>query len=105
MIVKKIIFLCTVTLLFAHCSQTTVKETTKGTHDSATVTSEPPKTEIPSRADLQKKITDLEKELYTSQELDESKAKKMISLYELYYQNYFKDYGCADYLFKAGELA
>jgi len=63
------------------------------------------KTEIPDRNDLLKQIATLEKELYASQELNADKAKKMISLYESYYQNYHKYPEAPDYLFKAGELA
>jgi len=62
------------------------------------------KTSIPAREDLLKQIAALEKELYASQELNADKAKKMIALYESYYQNYHKYPETPDYLFKAGEL-
>jgi len=103
---QKILVLFFLSLLFTSCNPTSEKVTTKPDGDSITKVPEPiAKTEVPAKEDLLKKIIELEKELYTAQELNEDKAKKMISLYESYYQNYFKDYRCADYLFKAGELA
>jgi tetratricopeptide (TPR) repeat protein len=60
--------------------------------------------DAPAREELLKQIEDLEKELYASETLNEEKAKKMISLYELYYQNYHKYPETPDFLFKAGEI-
>lgn len=102
---QKIIILCFVVLLVGGCNQN--KETTavKSIADTIAKPAEPiVNPEVPAQKDLAKQITDFEKELYASQELNEDKAKKMVSLYELYHQNYFKDQTCADYLFKAGEL-
>ena len=99
------VILCAVVLLLLSCNQNGNNTDSKQASDSTAKVPEPiAKVEIPSKADLTKQITELEKELYAAQELNADKAKKMISLYELYYQNYFKDYACADYLFKAGEL-
>ncbi len=103
---QKIIILYFVVLLFTDCNQNNGKENIKQDGDSIAKTAEPiAKIEAPPEGDLQKQITDLEKELYAAQELNEDKAKKMVALYETYYQNYFKNYRCADYLFKAGELS
>ena len=100
------VILCSAVLLLLSCNQNNGNADVKQQVDSVAKVPEPiAKVEVPSKVDLTKQITDLEKELYASQELNEEKAKKMISLYEMYYQNYFKDYACADYLFKAGELA
>lgn len=65
----------------------------------------PPGTEIPSQVDLQKQIKEMEKELFASEVLDVTKAKKMIRLYDTYHKNYPKDWECPDYLFKAGEIS
>lgn len=93
-------------ILLTNCQQNPGNENTKVANDSLTKVTEPiAKVEVLPKAELSKKIEELEKELYAAQELNEDKAKKMISLYETYYQNYFKDQVCADYLFKAGELA
>lgn len=91
-------------ILLASCNQDT-RESRAESKDSVKKAVEPiAKAEVPTKIELAQKISDLEKELYAAQELDPAKAKKMVSLYELYYQNYFKDLGCADYLFKAGEI-
>jgi tetratricopeptide (TPR) repeat protein len=58
----------------------------------------------PEREDLLKQIGALEKELYASETLNEEKAKKIVSLYETYYQNYHKYPETPDFLFKAGEI-
>jgi hypothetical protein len=103
---QKVIALCFVGLLLTGCDPNSRKERAKQITDSVSPVIEPiTKVEIPSKVDLAKQINELEKELYAAQELNEDKAKKMVSLYETYYQNYFKDYACADYLFKAGELS
>jgi len=59
---------------------------------------------VPKKEDLLKQITDLEKELFASEQLNEDKAKKMVSLYELFYQNYHLSSETPDFLFKAGEI-
>jgi len=59
----------------------------------------------PTREELLKQIADLEKELFSAEQLNLDKAKKMISLYEQFYQNYHKYPEAADFLFKAGEIA
>lgn len=103
---KKIFAISFCVCLFVGCNQNKEKENTKKVDSSVVNVPEPiAKTEIPSKESLFKEIPALEKELYDSQELNTDKAKKMISLYESFYQNYFDDYACADYLFKAGELA
>ena len=65
----------------------------------------PPKVEVPSQEELQNQIKEMEKELFASQTLDVNKAKKMIRLYDTYHKNYYKDFVCPDYLFKAGEIS
>jgi len=59
---------------------------------------------VPKKEDLLKQIADLEKELFTTEQLNEEKAKKMVSLYELFYQNYHLSPETPDFLFKAGEI-
>lgn len=59
---------------------------------------------VPERDSLLKQIAALEKELYASEQLNEAKAKKMVSLYEVFYQNYHKYPEAPDFLFKAGEI-
>lgn len=59
---------------------------------------------VPKKEDLLKQIADLEKELFTAEQLNEDKAKKMVSLYELFYQNYHLSSETPDFLFKAGEI-
>ena len=63
------------------------------------------KTEVPSQTELQDQIKAMEKELYASEVLDVNKAKQMIRLYDTYHKNYYKDFVCPDYLFKAGEIS
>ena len=65
----------------------------------------PVKTEIPSKVELQDQIKAMEKILYTSEQLDVNKAREMIRLYDTYHKNYYKDFVCPDYLFKAGEIS
>jgi tetratricopeptide (TPR) repeat protein len=65
----------------------------------------PPTVEVPSQEELQNQIKEMEKELFASQTLDVNKAKKMIRLYDTYHKNYYKDFVCPDYLFKAGEIS
>lgn len=60
---------------------------------------------VPPREQMLEDIAAHEKELYASKELDPEKAKKMISLYETFCQQYYNYPECADFLFKAGELA
>jgi tetratricopeptide (TPR) repeat protein len=106
MIVRTISLLCFSVFLFTNCGQTVVKENTKALDSTEVKVPEPlAKVEIPTKESLLKEIPALEKELYASSELDIEKAKKMISLYESFYNYYFKDYACADYLFKAGEIS
>ncbi|MGZ3863364.1 MAG: tetratricopeptide repeat protein [Bacteroidia bacterium] len=102
---RKVLAFCFCAAL-ASCNQNATKETAAKTDTSTVKVPEPlPKAEVPPREVILKDIENLEKELYASQELNEEKAKKMISLYETYYNYYYKDLGCADYLFKAGEIA
>ncbi len=63
-----------------------------------------PQAAVPSQEELQDQIKEMEKELFASQTLDVNKAKKMIRLYDTYHKNYYKDFVCPDYLFKAGEI-
>jgi TolA-binding protein len=65
----------------------------------------PAKTEVPPAAEIQEQIKAMEKELYASETLDINKAKQMIRLYDTYHKNYYKDFVCPDYLFKAGEIS
>ena len=96
-------FLSVSVILLLGCNQNADKESVK---PASTNVPEPlAKVVVLPKEELLKKIGELEKELYSAEELNETKAKKMISLYEMYYQNYFKDPVCADYLFKAGEIA
>ncbi|MGZ3866165.1 MAG: tetratricopeptide repeat protein [Bacteroidia bacterium] len=102
---RKVIILCFCVALVS-CEQNATKEVSTKTDTSSAKAPEPlPKAEVPPREVILKDIETLEKELYAAQELNEEKAKKMISLYETYYNYYYKDLGCADYLFKAGEIA
>src|SRR6185312_6617556 len=64
-----------------------------------------PKTEVPSKVELQSQIKEMEKVLYASEVLDVNKAKQMIRLYDTYHKNYYLDNICPDYLFKAGEIS
>lgn len=57
-----------------------------------------------TRDELLKQITAGEKELFASEQLDVEKGKKMVSLYESYYQHYHKYPETPDFLFKAGEI-
>jgi TolA-binding protein len=65
----------------------------------------PPKTEVPSKVELQDQIKAMEKVLFASEQLDKNKAREMIRLYDTYHKNYYLDYVCPDYLFKAGEIS
>ncbi len=65
----------------------------------------PEKTVVLPQAELQEQVTEMEKELYSSEVLDVNKAKQMIRLYDTYHKNYYKDFICPDYLFKAGEIS
>ncbi|HWY38309.1 MAG TPA: hypothetical protein VNY73_07100 [Bacteroidia bacterium] len=103
---KKPALLFFTALLLAACNQGNKKTIADGADSAVVKVPEPlAKKEVPSKIELLGKIAESERELFVSQELNEDKAKKMIALYEMYYQNYFKDYGCADFLFKAGELS
>ena len=59
---------------------------------------------VPSREDLQKQISDQEKSIDPNKEIDLNKARQMIRLYDTYHKNYYLDFVCPDYLFKAGEI-
>lgn len=72
--------------------------------DSAQKAVAPSFPKAPSRDSLLSQIHELEKELFSSEQLDTAKAGKMVGLYQLYYQNYHRDLETADFLFKAGEL-
>ncbi len=103
---QKILALCFVVLSFSNCNQNTETEKTKQVIDTVVKPAEPiAKIDVPIREVLLKQITDLEKELYTATELNADKAKKIISLYESFYQNYHTYPECPEYLFKAAELA
>ena len=58
----------------------------------------------PPRDTLLKQIADLEKELYASEVLNETKANKIVALYQSYYQHYHRYAETPDFLFKAGEI-
>lgn len=76
------------------------------TKDSAEkILEEKTRAAAPKREDLLKQIESLEKELFASSDtLDPIKANKMVSLYEVFYQNYHKYPEAPDFLFKAGEI-
>ncbi|HXB42021.1 MAG TPA: hypothetical protein VNZ49_15875 [Bacteroidia bacterium] len=102
---KKVFFSVSV-LFFASCNQKPDSKESIVTKDSTIaqpVEHIVPK-EVPGREDLLKQIEAMEKELYATEELNQDKAKKMVSLYELYYQNYHKYPETPDFLFKAGEI-
>lgn len=93
-------------LFFVSCNQSPEPKEVVVTKDSATAPVEHiVQKEVPGREDLLKQIATMEKELFASETLNEAKAKKMISLYEQYYQNYHKYPETPDFLFKAGEIA
>ena len=102
----KKIFLPLSILLFVSCNQNNEPKPVVLTKDSAVKLVEAVALkDVPKREDLLKQIADLEKELYSTEQLNLEKAKKMISLYERFYQNYHKFPEAADFLFKAGEIA
>ena len=96
-------------LSFCHQNGQEKKQTTQQVKDTskAKLTELPPpvETEVPSRVDLQNQIKAMEKELFASEQLDVNKARAMIRLYDTYHKNYYKDFVCPDYLFKAGEIS
>lgn len=76
---------------------------------TATDTVEKPKekpveADIPEKEKLLAQITDMEKELFSAEKLDVEKAKKMVSLYDQYYQHYHLASETPDFLYKAGEI-
>jgi TolA-binding protein len=92
-------------LLALGACNTGAEKTTETKKDTA-VASEPiTQKTVPPRKQMLEEIGALEKELYASKELDPEKAKKMISLYETFSQQYYNYPEVADFLFKAGELA
>lgn len=100
---KKIVISAAVLLLIS-CSQNNNPNQKAVNTDSLEMVKRNAERKIPAREDLLKQIEALEKELYTSEQLDVAKAGKMVSLYELYYQNYHKYPEAPDFLFKAGEI-
>lgn len=105
-----ILSLIAIILVLFSCNQNEkeANKTTNQTTDSVKSTELPPppeKTVVPAREELQEQIKAMEKILYASKELDVNKAKQMIRLYDLYHKNYYLDFVCPDYLFKAGEIS
>jgi len=103
---NKLLFLLPV-LIFASCGQPEEPKVTLITKDSVEKLNEArnlKNANAPARDTLLAQIASLEKELYASEILDEAKAKKMVSLYELYYQHYHRYPETPDFLFKAGEI-
>ena len=105
------LFLIVASLIIVSCSETkekTAEEAQITEVENAKKTElppPPPKVEVPSQEEMQNQIKEMEKELFASQTLDVNKAKKMIRLYDTYHKNYYKDFVCPDYLFKAGEIS
>lgn len=103
----KKIFVFATLILLASCSQPEEHKVTLVNKDSMEKINEARNLQAqsaPAREDLLKQIASLEKELYASETLNEEKAKKMVSLYESYYQYYHKYPETPDFLFKAGEI-
>ena len=106
----RVLFLVIVGLIMFSCTQNNedkeVAKTTDITRVKATeLPPPPPKVEVPSQEELQNQIKAMEKVLYASEVLDVNKAKQMIRLYDTYHKNYYLDFVCPDYLFKAGEIS
>lgn len=102
---KVVLFLPSIFVLA--CSQPTEPKEVVVSKDSAqklVEASNLKKENAPGRDTLLQQIKTLEKDLYTSETLDEAKAKKMVSLYESYYQYYHRYPETPDFLFKAGEI-
>lgn len=94
-------------VLLLACNGPEESKTTVVNKDSAAKITEAAnlaKVKAPARDTLLQQITSLEKELYASEVLNEEKAKKMVSLYEQYYQFYHRYPETPDFLFKAGEI-
>jgi TolA-binding protein len=112
--IKKTAAILFLTTLVASCTNTQEKkQAAKEAAQTAEVANAqktelpppPPQAEVPSQEELQGQIKKMEKELFASQTLDVNKAKQMIRLYDTYHKNYYKDFVCPDYLFKAGEIS
>ncbi|MBS1646595.1 MAG: tetratricopeptide repeat protein [Bacteroidetes bacterium] len=107
-ILKKTILPIAWCLLFSACTNSPAVVEVPLVKDSTRLTELPPppkvEEEIPSRIDLQKKIKEKEKELFTSETLDVAKGKQMVRLYDTYHKYYYNDLACPEYLFKAGEI-
>ncbi|HEY1040405.1 MAG TPA: tetratricopeptide repeat protein [Bacteroidia bacterium] len=63
------------------------------------------KTPDNSKAGLLKQIKQLEDTLFTSETMDRKLGNRAIALYQEYHKYYFQDTACADFLFKAAEIA
>lgn len=87
------------------CTQNEAEKENASRTDSAARVARPPAAgAVAPRDTLLKQITGLEKELYAARQVDEKKARQVVSLYEKYYQSYHRDAEAADFLFKAGEV-
>ncbi len=58
-----------------------------------------------SQSGLKKRIQQMEDTLFKAEVLDKKLGSKAIELYQYYHKYYWKDTICADYLFKAAEIA
>src|ERR1700740_158132 len=58
-----------------------------------------------SKAGLLKQIKQLEDTLFASETMDKKLGNRAINLYQEYQKYYWQDTMCADYLFKAAEIA
>lgn len=99
---KLIVLVSFLVLVFSSCgsgkdSSVSSDNNSKDTTSVATLDS--------SQSGLKKRIKLMEDTLFKAEVLDKKLASKAIAQYEYYHKYYWKDTICADYLFKAAEIA
>ncbi|MDP2388189.1 MAG: tetratricopeptide repeat protein [Bacteroidota bacterium] len=98
---KVIVFISFLVLLFSSCGSEKNSDTNPEEINKDSVVAKVDS----SQHGLKVQIRQLEDTLFAAQVLDKKLGSKAIELYQRYHKYYWQDTMCADYLFKAGEIA
>ncbi len=101
---NKFLFFLPIIALLSCNTGTEEKKTLPATDTVAGPKEKPVQAEVPEKEELLSQIKDMEKELFSDEKLDEGKAKKMVLMYDQYYQHYHLASETPDFLYKAGEI-
>lgn len=88
-------------ILFSSCGSGKSNDTKEATTAVDTALKNPDN----SKAGLLKQIKQLEDTLFASEQMDKKLGNRAITLYQQFHKYYWKDTICADFLFKAAEIA